>query len=98
MFTIYKYPIPFSEMREDRRDTFNLDLPVGARILHVDYQHGNPFIWAMVEPSKFLESRSFFIAGTGQSLGDRAPFMVWTHISTFLSPDEDFVWHIFEIG
>lgn len=54
MKTIYKY-----QVKED------VDLPVGAEILSVNFQDGVPFIWALVDPDANTEIRHFASIGTG---------------------------------
>jgi hypothetical protein len=84
---VYKYPLPEVDNV--------LELPVGARLLHVDAQHGAPMLWAMVEPGPDVEARRILIAGTGQPIDVEQEAL--THISTFLVSGGIFVSHAFEV-
>ncbi len=61
MIAIYKY-----ELNID--DDIPIKLPKGAKILTVNLQNNNPFIWAEVDVTAELEERSFVMFGTGQSI------------------------------
>lgn len=85
---IFKYPIPFS-------GEFELELPTGAKIIHVDTQTNIPdelCIWAIVDASALLETRLFFLLGTGHFLPRTDADL--HHIGTVLV--QNFVWHLFE--
>ena len=77
-----------------------LEMPVGAQIVHVGMQreHGHdgynyevPTFWAIVNPAADREVRSFHLAGTGITLpsGD-----VKYHGTVM---DGAFVWHLCEV-
>lgn len=85
MRRVYKYPVLLS-------DRFHLDLPVGAKILSVNIQHGNPQMWALVDPDCPLERRFFRLAGTGHPIEDT----VVEHVGTFRIANGDLVFHLFE--
>ena len=38
---VYKYLIPFTE-------GFTLNLPVGSKVVRIDVDQGNPYLWALV--------------------------------------------------
>ena len=50
MQKIFKYPIPQFTHSE-------IQMPEGAKILHVAVQAGYPFIWALVNPDAPLKTR-----------------------------------------
>jgi hypothetical protein len=87
MKTIYKYPVPID-------DDFELDLPVGARLLCVDTQRGVPNLWALVDmdPGLGSETRRFRLAGTGHPLDDRP----LDYVGTFQLHRGSLVFHLFE--
>jgi len=58
MRKIFKYQIPI-------QDEFELELPVGARILSFQIQYEEPVIWAIVDPDAEKEKRYFNLYGTG---------------------------------
>jgi len=88
MRRIYKYPIPLGY--------FSLGLPKGAKILTVHEQHGEPQIWALVNPDEpFTETRNFRVVGTGHPIGENEE--VLRYIGTFQLDGGNFIGHLFEI-
>lgn len=90
MRTIYRYPIVIT-------DTYSLELPLGAKFLHVDQlarAPHTPSMWFLVDPERELVIREFAILGTGNPVPDYvAP---QEHLGTF----QDLlglVWHVFEV-
>lgn len=81
MMSVFKYQLP------DPCDVFQLMLPVGAEVLHVDQR----YLWARADTKVDLEPRFFRWAGTGHSLGRD----VGAHVGSWL--EGPFVWHLFEI-
>lgn len=59
--TIWKFPV-------EEKNTFSLTMPMGAKILCVQVQHGAPQIWAVVTESGNMETRTFRLAGTGHEI------------------------------
>lgn len=84
---VWKYPIP-------TRDTFDLSLPVGARILSVHTQDNQPCLWAHVSPDAPKELREFRTCGTGHDMPDDEAH---EFIGTFLIDNGLLVFHLFEI-
>jgi hypothetical protein len=84
--TIWKFPVPIE-------DCFELSMPAGARLLSVQCQHGEPQLWALVEPDAPGECRRFYVAGTGHLRGDLDGA---TYVGTFQSSDGFLVFHLFE--
>ena len=84
--TIYKYPVTVY-------DDFVVELPEGARVLTVDVQHGEPVMWAMVDPTAPTSKRHFRLIGTGHPIEDAAAL---TFIGTFQMRDGALVFHLFE--
>lgn len=82
--TIYKYPLVITDRQV-------VELPVGARLLHVDDQFGQLHLWALVEQYAPTEPRTFRIVGTGHHFDDSARFS--EHVGTVMTPP--FVWHVF---
>ena len=60
MVTVFKYAI----------DPYNSEtqLPVGAEILSVAFQHANFCLWAKIHTKAKTESRYFEIFGTGEEI------------------------------
>jgi len=89
MFKVFKYPVPMV-------DEFDMDLPSGAKILKVECQRNEPFMWCLVNPEKrVFEKRKFRLAGTGHEINQY--YNKINHISTFQMADGALIWHIFEV-
>ncbi|MBL4904338.1 MAG: hypothetical protein JKY62_17070 [Desulfocapsa sp.] len=70
-----------------------IEMPVGAKVLHVDAQHGHLMLWAEVDedPHAPTEERTFLIIGTGFSFPEELKKeFIGTVLQGYL------VWHIFE--
>lgn len=76
----------------DIGDYIKIAMPVGAKILHVAMQQGDPCLWALVNPDHSVETRQFRIFGTGHPIDEPESLV---HIATFQQPP--FVWHLFEV-
>lgn len=85
---VYKYPL------DSDVEVQQVLLPVGARILHVDLQNKQWQLWALVDTESPLENRHFVIVGTGMHM-DRE--LNYKHITTYMTPDHAFVFHVFEV-
>lgn len=85
---IWKYPVPI-------RDSFTIDMPALAIVLSVATQDGDPYVWAIVDPSNSVESRSFRLYGTGHPVKNQDYFKS-KFIGTFLIRDDSLVFHLFE--
>lgn len=88
MKRIYKYNIPIT-------DVFTLSLPKGARVLAVQEQHGEPFIWCLVKNDAPREDRHFRLAGTGHPIEVLEADLYY--IGTWQSLGGTLVWHLFEV-
>lgn len=88
MRKVFKYTLEYASYIE-------LELPVGAKILHFDIQSGEPRIWALVDPTAEKEIRKFRFTGTGHAITD--PDSELDFIGTVMSRDGALVWHLFEI-
>ena len=81
MRVVYKYPIEFLADNQD------ILLPLGIKILRVDEQNGNYFLWGLIDTEAVKRFRAIYIVGTGHE----APNAEW--IGTVMSGP--FVWHFF---
>ena len=91
MLTIWKYPVPVE-------DHFELSLPIGARPLAVQVQHGNPQMWILLDKDKdevLYIKRRFRIAGTGHLIQESAESL--HYIDTFQLLGGNLIFHVFEI-
>lgn len=84
MKTIYKYPL-------QTVDDQDIEMPIGAKILTVKMQHGQPCLWALVDPNVEYEKRRILVRGTGHKADD-----VGEYICTFLIQGGTLVCHVFE--
>lgn len=91
MLTVYKYPLILDDWQD-------IDLPVGARSLAVQMQHGVPQLWALVDPAAPLVPRRFRIAGTGHPINLGADGTRLDYIGTFQLQAGALVFHLFELG
>lgn len=85
MTKIYKYPFVID-------DRVSLEMPEGAKVLSVQYQHSTPCIWAMVDTLRPSKVRRFRVFGTGHDL----PRAGLAFIGTIQDEPVGLVWHVFE--
>ena len=82
MKTIHKYTIGVIQ-------NCPVQMPVNAKVLHVDMQNSMLTLWALVDLSNRIENRYFSVYGTGIEILKEGYY-----IGTV--KDGPFVWHIFE--
>ncbi len=82
---IWKYPVSGS--------CFTIQMPIGARVLSVQNQHGRPQMWALVDPENKTEPREFTFYGTGHP----TPRWPGEFIGTFQLDGGDLVFHLFDL-
>ena len=83
MVNIYKYPLMIG---------YNcMNLPRGAKILHVADQCGVLTMWVEQPAFVDLEIRNFVVRATGEQFHNRNT----THLGTAIS--DSFVWHLYEV-
>ncbi len=69
-------------------------LPIGAKILTVQVQHGSPQLWALVDETRVMtEERIIGVYTTGETF----PNNLETYIATFQLEQGAFVFHAFEL-
>jgi hypothetical protein len=71
-------------------------LPEGAEILTAQVQHGEPKLWALVEPSAKDEARYIWVIGTGwhKEIPEGRKL---DYISTFQLREGRLIYHVFEL-
>jgi hypothetical protein len=70
-------------------------MPAGARIVHVDVQRDQLYLWALVDNAMSkVGRRRFMIVSTGQVL----PLGAHHHLGTLLLQDGRVVVHVFEFA
>ena len=75
-------------------DNQKIQMPLGAKILSVQVQHGAPQVWAMVDETAPQEWRSFATYGTGNPQPDIAEY--GRFIGTYQLNGGGLVFHVFE--
>jgi len=85
MKVIHKFPLKLTDSQQ-------IKMPERAEILSVQMQGGVPCIWAQVDTDYDLETRLFYIYGTGHRMDD---FAVMKFIGTV--QEGQFVWHVFQV-
>jgi hypothetical protein len=75
MKTVWKFPVPI-------QDTFVLNLPTDAEILHIGLQDGKPILWALIDPAAKFTAREFSVFGTGNPI----PANPGKHVGTIQMP------------
>ena len=70
------------------------DLPKGAHVLSAAMQLGAPQMWFMCDPEQPREKRYLFLTGTGHEFPEHGGTLHF--ISTMLTEDQAFVFHLFE--
>lgn len=88
MLRVFKYTIPLD-------DHFTIDLPQGARVLSVDVQRDEPQLWALVDPERETEQRTFRFAWPGHPISEIAEQL--SFVSTFQMHRGSLIFHIFEV-
>ena len=69
-----------------------IEMPVGAELLTVQIQNGEPCLWARVDTNEMLEQRQIAIHGTGQELPDTTR----KYIGTYQMVGGRLIFHVFE--
>jgi hypothetical protein len=69
---------------------FDLQMPKGAKVLSLEMVVAAPLLWAVVDPSAELETRSFEVIASGRTFDPGR----MTYIGTFTSGEESA--HLFE--
>ncbi|WP_411753273.1 hypothetical protein [Serratia sp. (in: enterobacteria)] len=69
-----------------------VQVPIGAEILHADFQGTDLMFWALVDPDAELESRTLILVPTGHiTVPDE---LNMRYINTVFQGQ--YVWHLFE--
>lgn len=83
---IYKYHLPYGNGQ--------VDLPIGAEVLHFGVQNEEYYIWAKVDEEQMEKKERWFRTfGTGHNI----PEQKLKHIGTVMTNNGAYVWHCFEI-
>lgn len=86
MKTIWKYPVQMG-------DTFTLKMPITARVLDVQIQHGRPVLWALVDTDSPISMRGFKVYATGEEMTNLLP--TDEYLGTFQVRELGLVFHLY---
>lgn len=89
MKIIYKYRITFEHNQ-------TILIPSGGKILHVDEQEGEIYIWIEVDTSNKVEERKFTVFGTGNQMPEEKENIKYQHLGTVKINNGALIWHIYE--
>jgi hypothetical protein len=67
-------------------------MPIGAKILSIQFQGGSLKLWALVDPEAETVGREIVMYGTGWPMREHPG----QHLGTVQQADGYFVWHFFE--
>lgn len=84
MICIHKYPLEFTDHQ-------SIDMPLGAKIVHIDLQDNQLCVWAEGNPEHPKVQRKFELYATGEKIETMA-----RHLKTVLIGR--FVYHIYGDG
>ncbi len=85
MISIWKFPL-------QTIDEQVIEVPVGAELLTVQIQNGEPCLWARVDTNELVELRKIAIHGTGHELPDTTR----KYIDTYQMAGDSLIFHVFE--
>lgn len=88
MKTIWKFPLVI-------KDEQTITIPGGAKILTVQLQKGDLYIWAIVDPNEPLRDRTIYVRGTGHPLNFSINKAI-RYVGTFQLSAGDLVFHVFQ--
>lgn len=88
MRQVWKYPLRVMDVQ-------TIQVPGGAKFLKAMADPHGDFInlWFLLRPVNALESRTFYVYGTGHTIPD-GTFL--RHLETVSMQNGTFIWHIFE--
>jgi len=88
---IFKYSLQIADRQE-------ISMPVGANILCVKMQYGNPVLYAIVDKG-FDEKENIVIGvyGTGHDIKENECTGYNQYLGTFLTANDSLVFHVFRL-
>ena len=85
MINIFKYPVEIGK--------FTIKLPKDFRILSVQMQRDNPFMWIIVDTETDMIEVDFITRGTGHEFEETEQDFV----GTFQMAGGSLIWHLFRL-
>lgn len=88
---VWKFPLGSNQAR--------LDYPDPGEVVHVAFQFGNPTIWVEVAVNGEPKEHRFEVIATGKQFvrPDEEDELSIEHRGSCISPDSDFVFHVYEL-
>ena len=83
--TIWKYVLVIDDVQY-------IEMPMGAKLLDVQMQNGNPCLWVLVNPNAERESRAIYMRGTGHNANHVKDL---TYVATFQMHNGELIFHVF---
>jgi hypothetical protein len=83
--TIWKYHLEVEDLQQ-------IEMPVGAQVLAVEVQNGQPCLWAKVDPTKLNVVCKIATVGTGHPANHAEGLQ---YIGTYQLHGGNFVGHVF---
>lgn len=77
----------------DPYGSWEIEMPIEAKILTCQLQHDKPVLWALVDPRLPTAQRRFMVVATGQGI---PPVFDIEYIATVQMANGDYVFHLFE--
>lgn len=90
---VHKFPLEVTDLQR-------INLPLGAKILALQVQYGQPCLWALVDPEENCDdeyARTFATVGTGNEFADISDAADLQYIGTYQLQNGAFVYHVFEV-
>ena len=97
MKAIYKYQLVTVSDLVAGDNFYEVEMPVGARVINIDIQRETVCLWAIVDPEEMeKETRKFYSVGTGWVMPDETFDETKGFIGTLLVWNGSFVYHFWE--
>lgn len=93
MRVVYKYPL-YQVTNQ------SVPMPVGFEIMRIAWQHGQPMLWAIVDPEARVESVRLRIFATGEEWDETEAVGRLAYVGTYeedRTPAAPYVWHVFRV-
>lgn len=84
---IWKFPL------HEESNPVEVEMPEGAKVLHVGTQYNQTCLWAHVNPDRGAVNRKFHVYGTGHQMH----IPVGEYLGTTQTHEGAFVWHVYDV-
>lgn len=86
MLSIWKYLLSITNQDQD------IDIPVGAKIIHIAAQSDILCLWALVDPSASMQQRWFRVHNAGHNVDPKLAY-----VGSAMFHGGKLVFHVFEV-